>query len=138
MRYVTWIPGVLVLLALAIFGLERAASERVEVVELHTQDDSGELVTTRLWVVDHDGHAWLRGDDRSGWVQRLKQQPVIELTRGGERASYQWQIHADQTATINALMRDKYTWGDQVISVLVGSRDAANAIALQPVSDPDI
>ena len=54
------------------FGLIMLASESGEVVVLESQDDQGEVQSTRLWVVDHDGSMWLRaGDDQSGWYQRL-------------------------------------------------------------------
>jgi len=33
---------------------------------------------------------------------------------------------------INKLMREKYTWGDQIIEIGVGSRAESNAIELTP------
>ena len=55
-------------LALLFVVLERLAAERVEVVELHTLDEAGEPVTTRLWIVDDEGYQYLRvGSDGSGW-----------------------------------------------------------------------
>ena len=133
MKYVFWILGILVVLVMAVFGLQMAASERVEVVELHTLDAQSQPVTTRLWVVDYDGHPYLRGDDTSGWVQRLMQQEVVEVTRGNTRANYRWQIQPANIGAINRLMREKYTWGDQVITVLVGSRENSNASELTRV-----
>ena len=52
MKYVFWGLGILLGLMVALFSLERIAAERVEVVKLHTQDEKGETVTTRLWIVD--------------------------------------------------------------------------------------
>lgn len=130
MKYVIWVIGALLALALSIGILQFVASERVEVVDLHTMDANGEEITTRLWVVDHDGHPYLRGDSPSGWFQRLQANDLVKMTRNGETLSYSHQLQNQNIGTINQLMRDKYTWGDQVIEVLVGSREASNAIEL--------
>ena len=132
MKYVAWVLGILIAIVLGITGLQLAASERVEVVELHTADETGEMMTTRLWIVDLDGDAYLRGDDGSGWVERLKKSDTIELTRGGESIRYQWEMVPGNIDAVNKLMREKYTWGDDVITMLVGSREASNAIRLTP------
>ena len=47
MKVVFWGVGVLLGLLVALFGLERIAAERVEVVELHTQDENGESLRRR-------------------------------------------------------------------------------------------
>ncbi len=52
MKYILWLVGIVLGLALIIGGLQVAASERVEVVQLHTINEAGEEVVTRLWVVD--------------------------------------------------------------------------------------
>lgn len=130
MRYIFWIIGILVALVVGIGLLQMAASERVEVVELHTQDESGEQVTTRLWIVDHDGAPYLRGESQSGWFQRLQSQAVVEMTRHGETLRYQHEVQNENIGTINELMREKYTWGDEVIAFMLGSREQSNAVRL--------
>ena len=130
MKYVLWVVGGLFALVLAVGVLQFAASERVEVVDLHTIDANGEKVSTRLWVVDYDGHAYLRGDSPSGWFQRLQANEVVKMTRDGETLSYTHQLQNQNIGTINQLMRDKYTWGDQVIEVMIGTREKSNAIEL--------
>lgn len=52
MKILYWSLGGLLLVALLVLGLQIVASERVEVVELHTLDSAGVEATTRLWVVD--------------------------------------------------------------------------------------
>ena len=55
-----------------VFLLQLFASERVEVVDLHTLDQTSKEVTTRLWVVDDGGYQYLRvGSDGSDWFTRL-------------------------------------------------------------------
>lgn len=130
MKYVLWIVGILVVLVAAMIGLQMAASERVEVVELITMDENGAPATTRLWVVDHQGSPYLRGESQSGWFQRLQSQELVEMTRNGETLSYRHELQNDQISAINQLMRDKYTWGDEVIEFMVGSREQSNAVKL--------
>ena len=133
MKITLWIIGTLLALVLAIFGLQILASERVEVVELHTVNESGEPQTTRLWIVDHDDHQYLRGDTGSGWYQQIQENGQFELTRNGVRERYTAELRQEKVALINQLFHDKYTWGDEVIEVLIGGRDGALAIELQPV-----
>lgn len=132
MKYILWFAGVFLALILTIAGLQIAASERIEVVELQTIDDTGEEVVTRLWVVDHDGHAYLRGDTDSGWFTRLQSTDTITLTRGDETGDFTHTLKNENIDTINQLMREKYTWGDRVIEIAVGSRAESNAIELTP------
>ncbi len=133
LKYVGWGFGVLLVLVIGLLALERAAAERVEVVELHTVDSAGEPVTTRLWIVDHEGTAYLRvGADGSGWYSRLTANPEIELTRGGQRMAYLAVPTPALSDDINALMQQKYTWGDTFIGALVGHREGSIPIALKP------
>lgn len=134
LRFAAGLLGVLVLLVGVLLGLERLAAERVEVVELHTVDAAGEPVTTRLWVVDDEGHQYLRvGGDGSGWFSRLQAMDTVELSRGGERGRYLPVLRPEKSARINDLMQAKYTWGDSYIAALVGSRDGSIPIELQPL-----
>lgn len=137
LKIAAWIVGGLILLVVGVFVLQGAASERVEVVELHTLDAAGEEMTTRLWIVDHEGRGYLRvGADGSGWYSRLRENGEIELTRGGERLRYEAISRPELSEPINALMQAKYTWGDTVIAALVGSRDGSIPIELRPVAKP--
>lgn len=135
MKIVMWIVGGLFAFVIGFLALERLAAERVEVVELHTIDEQGERVTTRLWIVDHEGQSYLRvGTDGSGWFSRLTANPEITLTRDGETRSYLAVPQPEKSEAINALMQDKYTWGDSFIGNVVGGRDGSIPIELQPVS----
>lgn len=132
MKVIFWISGGLLALVVAFGALQYAASERVEVVELHTLNDEGEQVSTRLWIVDHDGHPYLRGDTGSGWFTRLRASDVISVTRNGDTVSYSYWIRNENLETINRLMREKYTWGDQLVSMFGGDGSQSNAIELTP------
>ena len=129
-----WMLGVLLALAAAFGALQYAASERVEVVELHTFNEQGEQVTTRLWIVDHDGHPYLRGETGSGWFTRLRASDTVTLTRAGNTLPYSQQVRNENRDAINRLMREKYTWSDQLVSLFSGGdREQSNVIELTPV-----
>ena len=132
MKYILWSVGMLFGLALIIAVLQIAASERVEVVQLHTIKSGGEKVVTRLWVVDYDGRAYLRGDTGSDWFQRLQSSDKFTLIRGDETGEFTHRVKNENIDMINKLMREKYTWGDQIIEIGVGSRAESNAIELTP------
>ncbi len=134
MKIALWLLGGLLVLAAAFGALQYAASERVEVVELHTFNDQGEELTTRLWVVDHDGHPYLRGETGSGWFTRLRASDTATLTRVGNTLSYSHRVRNENRTEINRLMREKYTWGDQLVSLFSGGdREQSNVIELTPV-----
>lgn len=111
-----WLAGITVL-ALLIVGTQYIASESGEVVVLRTRDAAGGVHETRLWVVDHDGSAWLRaGNPSGGWFSRLSAQPEVVVTRGGETLVVQAVPRPEARDTINDLMQEKYGWADSYIS----------------------
>ena len=126
MRMVVKLIAALFALVVVIFVLQGIASETGEVVVLTTQDQpTSESVTTRLWVVDHDGAMWLRGDIQSGWSQRALAQPApVQLER--DNVSYTLSVAAQpaQVELVNQLMRQKYGWRDQLISLMAPREDS--------------
>ena len=127
---------VLLLAVLTIAGLERLAAERVEVVTLVALDAQGAPQTTRLWVVDDEGKAYLRvGADGSGWYDRILANDSIAVVRDGMSADYTVEARPGKSARINQLMRSKYTWGDVFIGLLTGGREGSIPLELQPARD---
>ncbi len=123
----------LVGLVVVVFGLQVIASETGEVVVLHARDADGSVVETRLWVVDLDGRQYLRcGADGSGWFSRLTANPDVEVERGGERAAYLAVPEPESSSVVNQLMQRKYGWRDSLVAVLVGGRDGAVPVRLDP------
>ena len=118
------------------FGLIMLVSESGEVVVLESQDNQGELQSTRLWVVDHDGSMWLRaGDDESGWYQRLirnvEADQAVYVTRNGERFSPSVVSDPSQAVAVNGLMANKYGVSNDAISFLMGDDGRQDAIAVR-------
>ena len=133
MKTVYWLAGILLGLAFILVGIPQIASERVEVVDLHTTDVDGEAVNSRLWIVDDGGYQYLRvGANGSGWFSRLQANGKFQVTRNGTTASYTAILREDKADTINQLMRTKYTWGDSVIAAMVGGRERAIPVELHP------
>ena len=135
MKFVKWALGGAIGLFILFVGVERLASERVEVVELHTQDEAGETISTRLWVVDDEGYPYLRvGGDGSGWFSRLQANGEIRVTREDETARYTTVLREDKNGRINQLMQDKYTWGDTFIAYVVGGRVGSIPVELHRIN----
>lgn len=125
--------GLVVLSLVLVFGISEAGGE---IVTLETRDANGEPKTTRLWVVDHDGSAWLRsGQPTSGWFVRLEAAPSVRVTRNGETVEYTAEPVRDPAVRdrIHALMAEKYTWAE---SFVAGSRDGTLSIPVRLVPRP--
>ena len=137
MKILAWIIGLLFAL-FALFGIiQTLASERVEVVELHTLDENGDSATTRLWVMDDDGFQYLRvGGDGSGWFSRIQANETIQLTRNDITNTYTVLQRPDKSDLINKLMYEKYTWGDSFFATVFGGREGSIPLELHEVAKP--
>lgn len=135
MKILFWSAGILIGLFLLGLGVVQVASERVEVVEIQTFDEQGEPMITRLWIVDDDGQQYLRsGNGTSLWFERIQENGNFEVTRNGQAEVYTAKLRRDKRDHINALMHQKYTWGDSLISLMTGSEDAAIPVELHALN----
>jgi len=134
MKYILWAIGVPVGLVVLLLVVQTLASERVEVVDLYTTDESGEMQTTRLWVMDDEGYQYLRvGADGSGWFDRILDNGEFEMGRNGVTASYTVVQRPDKSERINDMMQEKYTWGDSFFAIMLGSREGSIPLELHPL-----
>lgn len=134
MKYVLWALGIPIAAVILLLIIQTLASERVEVVELYTTDESGEMQTTRLWVMDDEGYQYLRvGADGSGWFTRMQQNGEFEVERNGSRERYTLVQRPEKSERINELMQNKYTWGDSFFAIMLGSRDGSIPLELHTV-----
>lgn len=125
-----WGFGSLLVLAVLFLGVTILASERVEVVELHTTDSSGAAQTTRVWIVDDGAFQYLRSSSgTSSWLAAVDAGQSFSLTRNGETRRYTAVTRTDRRERINQLMREKYTWGDAIIGWQTGG--GANAVPVE-------
>ncbi|MFP6808289.1 MAG: hypothetical protein VB957_14100 [Pseudomonadales bacterium] len=135
-KIIGWIFGGLIGVVFLFLVVQTLASERVEVVELHTVDLEGESVITRVWVMDHEGYQYLRvGGDGSGWFTRLQASETIGLTRDGVTKTYKTKTRQDKSELINKLMLEKYTWGDEFFATMFGGREGSIPIELHLVAN---
>ena len=132
-----WIIGLLILSPLMFGAALLAASEYGgEKVELETLDERGNAFFTTLWVVDIHEEPWLRaGDPDSTWLQRLQVEPEVYLIRDGERKPYVAEVVEYESERVNYLMREKYGYADQIVS-LIHDPDAVVAIRLSEPEEP--
>ena len=135
MKLIGKLVGIVFAFVLTIFMVQGIASETGEVVVLTTVEQaSGDTATTRLWVVEHDNTQWLRGSAQSGWTQRaLSQNVPLQLERDGITNTYTVTSAPAQVGTVNELMRQKYGWRDQFIS-LMATREASVVLRLTALS----
>ncbi|MFT6824406.1 MAG: hypothetical protein ACJA1Q_002215 [Pseudohongiellaceae bacterium] len=135
MKYLLWTIGVPIGLLLVLLVVQTLAAERVEVVDLYTTDDLGEVQSTRLWVMDDEGFQYLRvGADGSAWFSRILQNSEIEVARNGITATYTVVQRLDKSDRINDMMQEKYTWGDTFFATMLGSRDGSIPLELHRVN----
>ncbi len=109
-------------------------AESGEVVVLETTDVSGGHVT-RLWVTDHEGHAWLRtGDPSAAWLARLRANAEVGVTRAGRRETFRAVIVEDPATrdAINALTLAKYGWRERVLRAVMMDPAGVKPIRLEP------
>lgn len=136
MKIAIRILGLLVALLVVVIGLQVVASETGEVVVITTQDEAGVKSETRLWVVEHEGHRWIRsgGGAAARWYQNVLANPRIEMLRGTTRYYHQAHPVPGMQGTVNDLMNEKYGWADSYIGLVFG-RDEAIAIRLDDLPD---
>ncbi len=124
------------ILGLAVIGFVGAiyvASETGgEVVTLRTTDAEGGSHETRLWIVEIESDLYLRaGDPGSGWLERLRQQPEVELERAGATRRYQAVPAPAMSARVDARMAEEYPVADRLIGV-IRSEGQSVAVRLDP------
>lgn len=124
-----------VALAVVAFGVVTAiALEGVEVVELRTHDDTGATRTTRVWIADADGAAWVEAatPDRP-FLRDLMADPRLEVVRDGRVVAMRAtpEPGAAGHERIRRLLAEKYGWADAWIA-LVADTSGSVAIRLEP------
>jgi hypothetical protein len=125
---------VLVALAVAFPAFYFTLAETGEVVVLETREGA-DTQETRLWVTDHEGHAWLRtGDAGASWLARLRANPDVVVTRGGERGEFRAVLVPDPATrdAINDLTLDKYGWRERVLRAVMMDPAGVQPIRLEP------
>jgi len=133
MKLVRILAGVVAVLLLLVGGYFVMA-ESGEVVVLETRAAAG-AHSTRVWVVDDAGFAWLRtGDPTSPWLARLRANSEVAVTRAGERREYR-AVPLDDAAArdrVNALTLEKYGLAEEILRALMMDPAGVTPIRLEP------
>ena len=130
-RALTVIVGLVVILVGGIYALSEFGRE---VVTLRTTNTAGEEHSTRLWIVEESGFAWLRvGQPGARWHRDLLARPVVEVVRGGETQTYRAVPVETPEArqSINQRVAEKYGLAETVISWM-HDESAVVPIRLEP------
>lgn len=103
-----------------------------EVITLRTRTPEGTLEETRLWIVDDGPYAWIHGGPESGWMRRLRADPIVEVERGGETRQYRAVPVPEARERVLRLLREKYGVADRWVRLLSGGVDSV-AVRLEPL-----
>lgn len=112
------------------FGIDEG-----EVVNLSTVDAGGAQFETQLWIIEQDGHLYLRaGRPAARWLARLRAHPEVKIERDGSTSAYR-AVPVDDPATreaVNGAMAEKYGQADRLIARIF-DRSQAVPIRLEPL-----
>jgi hypothetical protein len=103
-----------------------------EVVTLRTPLPDGGSHSTRLWIVDDDGGAWLHSAG-ADWASRFEGNPVVELERGGETRRYRATPSPGPHPLVDQLFREKYGLADRWVRFLVPCDERTVPVRLEPL-----
>jgi hypothetical protein len=111
----------MLLLGLGVLAVVAAAGwvEEGEVATLVTFDDRGRGRDTRVWIVDVDGSTYVRAPDGGcAWLTRLRDHPVVHLSRGDGLLTVRAEPVDDSDAreVVNHAMHEKYGGFDELMA----------------------
>lgn len=135
MRFLARIAAALLgLILVTVAGIFLLSEVGGEVVVLRTTDEGGRAHESRIWLVEDAGTTWLRaGQPEARWLQRLRAEPEVVLTRG-DRESRVRAIPVETPearARVNGLMARDYGIAEALIS-LVHDENQVVPIRLEP------
>lgn len=130
MQQITLLVVILPLLAAA--GLYGARNLGGEVATLYSDDASGRTFHSPVWVIESGHELWIRSvRPTTAWLDRIINQPTIELLRGAELKTYHATPLAHRRSRINALMAERYGWAEWLLAK-VEDREQAIPVYLDP------
>lgn len=93
---------------------ERVAD--VDVIEVLTRDDDGDLRETKVWFVLIDGQSYLR-TNRSRWLENIRRDPDVAVRIEGVEYPVRAEILDSEAwvERVDAASREKYGWQEALI-----------------------
>ena len=107
------------------------ALSHVEVIEVVTRDEDGDLRDRPVWFVEVDGAIYLRSSG-SRWIQNLRRDPeLLVRIEGVEYPLRAVEVSGDEmVAAVDAASAEKYGWQNSVITFF--RQDAPDLMRLEP------
>lgn len=115
----------MVLLAVAFAAVTLVALESQEVVVVHTRDAEGRPQTTRTWVADAEGVAWIEAaNPERPFLADVQRGAQLDLERGGDVHHCRATIvpNPEGHARIRELLAQRYGWADCWIGLIADTR----------------
>src|SRR5690349_16206550 len=115
------------------------ALEGREVVVLRTAAEDGQERTTRTWIADADGAAWVEAaTPERPFLHDLGRDPVVRLDRGGQPLRCRTTVAPNPAGhqRIRDLLAAKYGWADCWIA-MVADTQRSIAVRLDCEKDPE-
>ncbi len=93
------------------------AFDETGTIRILTHDESGEIRDTPIWVVVHDGAAWVRTND-SAWLANIRRGSSIEIQAeaAAQQVVAEEVVEAGQLAEVEAAFKTKYGFVQEVMS----------------------
>jgi hypothetical protein len=114
------------LVALAAYlGWQNLSLATTDVVVLRTFGTGHVEHYASLWVIEDGRHLWIRADNRERrWLEHVRANRQVELSRGGQTRAYQVTFFDDPDARayVDSRIRQKYGFADWV-RALIDVRD---------------
>jgi hypothetical protein len=127
-----------VLATLTFAAVTLYALESREVVALRTAGENGRERTTRTWIADADGAAWIEAaTPERPFLRDLKHDPTVRLARHGRPLRCRSSVapNPEGHARIRSLLAEKYGWADCWVA-LVADTARSLAVRLDCEDDP--
>jgi hypothetical protein len=125
-------------LLLALAGISYLALESGEVAVVETRGARGEIRSTHVWHVEHDGELWLEaGTPDNGWFVDLLSDPTLTLRASGRSGRYR--AHPVENPVVHqrirSLLREKYGWRDWWVGFLIVDSAGTIPVRLEAIGD---
>lgn len=140
------IGAVVGVIVLAFAGVV-AVWESGEVVELHSRDEAGNYISTRLWVIDLQGYPSVHSRPSARRTARILANPRVQLVRGGRTECrdaellYESSLSKDVRQDAARLIEEKYgfrPYASYVLGAMLGgSPEEAILVRLKPCADSE-
>ena len=125
MRRLRLTLAIVAILALAFAAVTLAALEGRDVVIVRTRAADGNPHTTRTWIAEADGVAWIEAaNPERPFLHDLERDPQLELQRDGSVLRCRAAIvpNPEGHERIRALLASRYGWADWWIGLIADTR----------------